>query len=250
MGLRFFSRRTQPETSPDRLAKLKSYCKLHHIPVTDYSLIHQALLHSSYAHESKPAVPDNQRLEYLGDSVLSLIVNDNLFRNYPEMSEGKMARIKATLASEATLAQAARSIELSDVILLGRGEKQTGGKTRASILADALEAVIGAVYLERGWDACYKFVSNLLGEKMRGLASQKDVRDSKTRFQEFIQRLKKPLPVYETVKSSGPDHKPVFEVAVMVGGREVGRGKGDSRKKAEHQAAENALSKMKGKQDE
>jgi ribonuclease-3 len=242
MGIRLF-RKTQ-DLPPDRKARLAVFAKKTHLPFKDLTLLHGALVHSSFAHEQKPPIPDNQRLEYLGDSVLGLIINDSLFRSYQNMDEGRMARIKASLASEQTLARAASRISLGEVLLLGRGEKQTGGKTRSSILADALEAVIGALYVDRGWQAVYTFVTELLADEIEKLSGREDVRDPKTKLQEYLQKQGKALPEYKLLGKTGPDHKSTFQISVSLSGKEIAQGTGESRKKAEHQAASNALKKF------
>lgn len=247
MGLRFLSSR-KSDLSPERTARLGKYLKKLQIPAKSLDLYHLALLHSSFAHETGQEA-DNQRLEYLGDSVLALIINDYLFRKHPGMTEGRMARIKAAVASEAALCRFARELGIGDLILLGRGEIQTGGKTRASILADALEALIGALYMDRGWNAAYRFVTELIHDEVQSLAALSDVRDPKTRLQERVQRQGRPLPEYRLIQKKGPEHKQTFEIAVFAGGREIGRGQGASKKKAEHQAALTALRHLGGKDD-
>lgn len=245
MALRFLSRSKNPDLSPERTARLSRFLKKLKVSPKHLDLYHLAFVHSSFAHESG-ATEDNQRLEYLGDSVLSLIINDHLFRTYPGMQEGRMARIKAQIASEAALSSFARGLGLTDVVLLGRGEKQTGGHSRPSIQADALEAFIGALYLDRGWNAVYRFTTDLIQSEVESLARASDVRDPKTRLQERLQRQGRPLPEYRLINQKGPAHRSVFEVAVIAGGREIGRGQGSSRKKAEHQAA---LAALKARED-
>jgi len=240
MGLRFLKPRNS-DLSPERAARLGKYLKKLSISPKHLDLYHLALVHSSYAHEAGTPDQSNQRLEYLGDSVLSLIINDYLFRKYPGMSEGRMARIKSSLASEAALSRFSRDLGLGELILLGRGEKQTGGKARASVLADGLEALIGAVYMDRGWAQASRFFTDLIAEDVQRLALASDVRDPKTRLQERLQRQGKSLPEYKILSQTGPEHRQTFAIAVFAGSKEIGRGEGSSRKKAEHQAALAAL---------
>lgn len=240
MGLRFLLPRNS-DLSPERTARLGKYLKKLSLSPKNLDLYHLALVHSSFAHEVHAPEENNQRLEYLGDSVISLIINDHLYRKYPGMSEGRMARIKSSLASEAALSRFSRDLGLGEMILLGRGEKQTGGKARASVLADGLEALVGALYMDRGWNAAYRFFVDLIQEQVRSLAQAGDVRDPKTRLQERLQRQGKSLPEYRVLAQTGPQHRQTFAVAVFAGSREIGRGEGTSRKKAEHQAALAAL---------
>ncbi|MBI3396545.1 MAG: ribonuclease III [Spirochaetia bacterium] len=210
-------------------------------------LFEEALTHRSFLNESGGAERDNQRLEYLGDSVLGLVVNDYLYSAFPHSAEGELARMKSAVVSEAALADIARVIELGDVIRMGRGADVGGGRTRPSILADAFEALIGAIYLDSGLEGARKFLLRLFPERIsRVHDSERGGMDSKSTLQEWIQKQTHVTPYYEIVSESGPDHKKEFSVKVIVNGEEIGRGSGTSRKRAEQAAAEAALDRLKG----
>lgn len=205
----------------------------------DLSLLDCALTHSSFVNESGGNVQDNERLEYLGDSVLGLIVNEYLFHKYPTYAEGELARIKSFLVSESSLAAVAVACQIGPALLLGRGEKNSGGAERPSNLANALEALIAAVYLDRGLKQARKFVLDILAEQMEKALIES--RDPKSRLQEYVQKTMRQTPSYELLQESGPDHSKEFTCGVIIDGRELARGQGSSRKSAERSAAEKAL---------
>jgi ribonuclease-3 len=185
----------------------------------------------------------NERLEFLGDAVLGLVVTDRLFALYPDHAEGDLSRMRSTLVSSETLADVAEELELGAALLLGKGEDATGGRSKRSILADALEAVIGAVHLDGGPDASRSVVLDLLAERIRQAPVEVDASDHKTNLQELAARLFGRLPRYEIVED-GPDHAKVFTAAVVFDGREYGRGQGRSKKQAEQGAAEAACAAL------
>jgi len=178
----------------------------------------------------------NERLEFLGDAVLGLIVTDHIFLTYPDLPEGELAKVRATVVSAATLAEVAAELELGDAILLGKGEDASGGREKPSILADALEAVIGAVYLDGGWSAASDLVLGLLGERIAGAAAGPGGQDYKTRLQELAARHFEELPRYD-VADEGPDHAKRFFATVFIAGASRGVGEGRSKKQAEQAAA-------------
>ncbi len=186
-----------------------------------------------------PGSPSNERLEFLGDAVLGLVVTDHVFRTYPHLPEGELAKVRATVVSAAALAEVAAELRLGEAVMLGKGEAQSGGREKPSILADALEAVIGATYLDGGWSAAADLVLGLLGSRIAEAALGPGGQDYKTRLQELAARRFDALPVYE-VAGDGPDHARHFLAGVSVGGRRRGRGEGRSKKQAEQAAARDA----------
>lgn len=203
--------------------------------------VNEALTHSSYANEKKKQhLKHNERLEFLGDSVLSIAVSTAIFENYPSLPEGDLTRIRAAVVCEPALAQAARHIRLGEFLHMGKGEEQSGGRTRDSILADAFEAMIAAIYLDSDLEAVSKWILNLLGGMIEDAISGKVFRDYKTALQEIAQQKGHLTPEYEVVGESGPDHAKVFRVTVTLG-RRTFRGSGRSKKEAEQDAAQKAL---------
>ncbi len=209
------------------------------------AILNEALTHKSYVNERRDQdYKHNERLEFLGDAVLSLIISDYLAKQYPALSEGALSKLKATLVSEATLATVARRLDLGSRLKLGRGEERSKGREKASLLADALEAVIAAVYLDGGFEVSRDCTIAMLSEELRQiecLHTKPGGEDSKTRLQEWCQRRYDSLPQYVTVRESGPDHEKVFEIEVHVNNHILGRGAGRSKKEAEQAAARQAL---------
>ena len=195
-------------------------------------------MHRSFAYENG-GLPTNERLEFLGDSVLGLIVTDTLFRGHPDLPEGQLAKLRAAVVNMRALAGVARQLDLGAYIRLGRGEEGTGGRDKASILADTLEAVIGAVYLDLGLKAADALVHRLFDALITRSASLGAGLDWKTSLQELTATEELGVPEYH-VEESGPDHQKSFRAVVSVGGAEYGRGEGRSKKEAEQQAAEAA----------
>jgi len=208
----------------------------------DISLISTALTHSSFANEAKAKVPFNERLEFLGDSVLGLTISDYLYRTYPELPEGVLTKLRAGVVSEVSLAQIARALDLGKFIRLGKGEENTGGSDRTSILADAMESVIGAMYLDDGLDTAKAFVLRLLIPSINILAAGKGHKDYKTDLQELLQSKSALDITYQIIDEIGPDHDKVFTAQVSHGNTAIGQGQGKSKKEAEQQAAQDALS--------
>lgn len=195
----------------------------------------QSLAHRSWCAEN-PGTGSNERLEFLGDSVLGLVVTQFLFRTYPDLPEGELAKVRASVVNSAALADVALELHFGDALLLGKGEDSSGGREKPSILADATEAVIGAVYIDQGWDAAADLVMRLLGERIAEAAVGPGGQDYKTRLQELCARRFDNLPVY-TVRDAGPDHAKTFDAVVHVARRPRGRGHGRSKKQAEQAAA-------------
>jgi ribonuclease III len=204
------------------------------------ALLERALTHRSFAYENG-GLPTNERLEFLGDAVLGLVVTDALFREYPDLPEGHLAKLRAAVVNMRALADVARGLHLGDYVRLGRGEEGTGGRDKASILADTLEAVIGAVYIERGLDAADVLVHRLFDPVIARSARLGAGLDWKTSLQELTAASVLGVPEYH-VDESGPDHQKSFQALVRVGGRVYGSGTGRSKKEAEQHAAEAAWS--------
>lgn len=203
------------------------------------SLLENALTHSSYANERRGSLSSNERLEFLGDSILGFVVADFLYRNMPDRPEGDLTRVRADLVCERNLARAAAGIRLGTYLLLGHGEEQGGGRTRDSIVADAMESVLAAAYLDGGFEAAKGIIERLI---LRELPQGRPGNfDSKTMLQELVQRQKDQLLHYTLVGETGPDHDKCFRVQVELNGTVVGTGEGKSKKKAEQAAAEQAL---------
>ena len=210
----------------------------------DKNLLVRALTHRSFVNEYGPETKDNERLEYLGDSVLGLVVNEYLFKHFGDYPEGSLAKIKSAVVSEATLSKVACDLELGQYIFMGRGEEQNGGRERPSILANTLEAVIGALYLDLGLKACSGFILSLFKDDIERIDGLTYLRDPKTTLQEYVQKKYKERPVYEVVAEKGPDHDKIFQVNLLIDGRLVTSGEGSSKRKAEMNAAKEALKRI------
>jgi ribonuclease-3 len=208
----------------------------------DESLLLRALTHRSYAYENG-GLPNNERLEFLGDSVLGLVVTDSLYASHPDLAEGQLAKLRAAVVNMRALAQVARTIRLGDYIFLGRGEESTGGRDKASILADTTEAVIAAVYLSGGLPAATTLVHHLLDPLMESSASLGAGLDWKTSLQELAASGSLGVPQYH-VTEKGPDHQKSFHAESRVGSELLGSGTGSSKKEAEQMAAEVAWTEL------
>jgi ribonuclease-3 len=209
----------------------------------DESLLEHALTHSSFAHERKQPARCNERLEFLGDSVLSVVVADYLYHHYPELPEGELTRIRAASVCEKALFGFAKSINLGDSLLLSRGEQNTGGRNRPSILADAFEALIAAIYLDGGMEPAKAFILKYVVPTLDN-HRKAAFKDYKTLLQEVIQQNPEDRLTYLLVEESGPDHDKVFHYEVHINSNPVGSGSGRSKKEAEQAAAKEALRLM------
>ncbi|HEX2039975.1 MAG TPA: ribonuclease III [Acidimicrobiales bacterium] len=201
----------------------------------DPTLLARAMAHRSWCAETAGEDP-NERLEFLGDAVLGLVVTDHIFRTYPDLPEGELAKVRASVVNSASLAELALELGLGEALLLGKGEDQSGGREKPSILADAMEAVIGAVYIDGGWGPAADLVMRLLGERIAEAAAGPGGQDYKTRLQELGARRFDELPRYE-VADEGPDHAKRFYATVHLGDEPRGTGEGRSKKQAEQAAA-------------
>ena len=211
-------------------------------PVLDAELLERSLTHRSYAYENG-GLPTNERLEFLGDSVLGVVVTDTLFRAHPDLSEGRLAKLRAAVVNARALAEVARTIGLGQHIMLGRGEETTGGRDKASILSDTVEAVIGAVYLSGGFEAANDVVHLLFDPLMENAARLGAGLDWKTSLQELSAGHSLGVPEY-VIEDDGPDHMKTFTAQVRVGEQLYGNGLGRSKKEAEQAAAETAYSEI------
>jgi ribonuclease III len=211
----------------------------------DKQLIEEALRHSSWVNEHFQAdLRDNERLEFLGDAVLNLIIGQLLMQRYPQMREGDLSRTRAKLVSEPQLAELARQLNLGHFLMLGKGEAQTDGRNKSSLLADAFEATLAALYLDGGFRRALAFIGQLYEPLLDHVPSRSQNPDFKSRLQEAVQLRHHEVPQYEVVGESGPDHEKTFRVAVSVCGLRA-EGQGRSKKKAEQDAACKGLEKLK-----
>ena len=215
----------------------------------DRDLLEQALTHRSRAHEdAAEVVADNESLEFLGDAVLGLVIADRLYREFPEYDEGLKSKAKSLLVSAASLAKLGEALGLGEHLLLGRGEEKSGGRRKPSLLADAFEAVVAAIYLDGGLAAADDFIERHFRQALAELRAGQEVTglvsDHKSAFQEWLQARGRPLPDYDVAATHGPDHQKVFVVDVRVGDEPVARAQGRSKKEAEQAAAAEALQRL------
>jgi len=209
------------------------------------SLLEMAFVHPSYLNENPGfAGSSNERLEFLGDAILNFIVAEKLYEEFPELSEGNLTEIRASLVCRDTLAEIAFSLKLGDWLLLGQGEEANGGRTRPSNLANAMEALIGALYLEQDLARARRFIFRQLKPRLDKIKAGKRTPNYKALVQELVQGQKRPTPVYRLVETAGPDHSKQFTVEILVEGEVVGNGTAKSKKAAENQAARAAWEKL------
>lgn len=202
-------------------------------------------MHSSYCNENPDfACPSNERLEFLGDAVLNFVVTEKLYKEFPELSEGELTEIRASLVCRDTLAELAASLELGDWLLLGRGEELSGGRAKPGNLANAMEALMGAFYLDQGLVKVRRFILRQLGPELEKIRTGKTMPNYKALVQELIQGQKRPTPVYRLAEAIGPDHRKEFTAEILVDGEVLGRGMGGSKKNAQIQAARVAWEKL------
>ena len=220
----------------------REYARRLALPIDDMLLLSRALTHRSYLNEHPEALEDNERLEFLGDSILGFVIAEALFDKFSDASEGVLSRLRANLVNQSSLADLARLHQFGDFLLLGSGELKSGGFRRESILSDALEAVIGALYLDQGIDVCKQWVKGLFQEKLQSLSLDNWQKDPKTQLQELMQSKKLDLPEYTLITMSGLQHEQVFKVKCTIPLlKDACIGTGVSRKRAEQAAAEKML---------
>ena len=227
------------------MADLATLQQILGVSFNDLSLLEQALVHSSYTNENPSFAPaSNERLEFLGDAVLGLIVAEKLYQDFPQLDEGEMTRLRAALVCQDTLARVARAIKLGDYLYLGKGEKASGGQRKPANLARALEAVIAAIFLDQGLFTTRDATLRLFNKELQKMASQGVEVDYKSQLQEFLQAREQQVPVYRVVEATGPDHEKKFTVEVRLGDTVLGRGTGKIKKTAETEAARSALKRL------
>jgi ribonuclease-3 len=214
------------------------------IKFRDTMLLKQAFVHRSYLNEDKSVKSSNERLEFLGDSVLSFLTSHFLYDNYPEYPEGILTNIRSSLVKTQTLASIARKLKLGEMLFLSHGEEESGGRNNQSLLADAFEAVLGAIFLDQGIENAKIFLRTHLFPLASDLVENKAYIDFKSYLQEVIQESTKISPVYRVTNSEGPDHDKIFYMEVTSNGTVLGSGSGKSKQAAEQEAARNALEKM------
>lgn len=214
------------------------------IDFNDWLLLNRALTHRSYLNEHPEALEDNERLEFLGDAVLDFVVGSWLYNRFPEMAEGDLTRMRSALVYTDQLANFARKIELGKAMKLGRGEVNAGGSARSPLLCDTFEALIGAIYLDRGISVVLNFISSFLDEAVDDILLNHKIEDPKSQLQEWVQSQGYPPPSYVVRNTSGPDHGKLFEVDVLVRDRVLGTGIGTSKQLATKVAARNALEQL------
>ena len=213
----------------------------------EYQFADTALLDQALTHRSLSRTCNNERLEFLGDSVLSLVISEFLYNRFADINEGKLSRLRASLVKQQSLADLARGVSLGDYIKLGSGELKSGGFRRDSILSDVLEAIIGAIYLDSGFDQARQSVLHLYRDRLSKISDKasQSLKDAKTQLQELLQSRQIPLPEYKVVQTIGKEHDQLFTVKCRVQGLNMeAPGKGGSRKKAEQQAAANLLKRL------
>lgn len=226
---------------PQRRDELKAVAKRLGIVFNNLELLDRALTHASATAEPEGPSYDYETLEFLGDAALGLAMAHQLFTYSPDRTPGEYTRMRAGLVSRRTLSRVAGELDIAPAIRLGRGEELSGGRERGALLADCLEALIGALYLDQGWPATYTFVARVFADEFRREHEAEKVWDFKSRLQNYCQARKLPLPVFNVVSSEGPDHRKEFEVQVLLRGESAGRGRGTSKKEAEQRAARAAL---------
>jgi ribonuclease-3 len=226
-----------PDVTSERKRELLLFEKSTGIRFRRLELLNLAFSHRSFAHESSQDIGNNERLEFLGDSVLGLIVSEYLFSNLPDRTEGDLAKIKSFVVSEDSLASVARTLKLDNFVLIGKGEEFSGGRSKKAILADCLEAVIGAYFLDSGFKDCKKFVLKFMIPEINTVLENKHRKDFKTLLQEHVQKIYKTYPRYGLVQKTGPDHDKTFWMEVKIRDKSYGPGEGKNKKEAEQNAA-------------
>ena len=203
----------------------------------DKGLLETAITHRSFLNENRKISEHNERLEFLGDAVLELIVSDFLFKKYPDRAEGELTSFRSALVRTDSLAQTAKELNIGEYIRLSRGEQESGGREKDYLLANAFEAILGSIYIDQGYESCKVFVETFLLPKISEIVEFRLDIDSKTRIQELAQSVYKSTPTYEVTKEEGPDHDKTFTVVVKIDNNVIGEGTGSSKQRAEEQAA-------------
>ncbi len=227
---------TEPHAIPESLKKLE---KIIGVTFIDSDHLLTAITHRSYLNEHREARQQhNERYEFLGDAVLELVVTDFLFNKYPEKPEGDLTAIRAALVNTVSLSEVASNMNINEFLLLSKGEERDTGRARQYILANTFESIIGAIYLDQGYDSAKEFIAGHLFDKTDAIISKRLWQDAKSKFQELAQERTSITPRYETVSQTGPDHDRIFVVGVFLGTDKIAEGKGRSKQEAEQSAAE------------
>jgi len=225
--------------TPTQLARLQERIG---VQFQDTNFLLSAVTHRSFLNENRDAPQaHNERLEFLGDAVLELVVTDYLFKAYPEKAEGELTAIRAALVNTNTLSETATALEINEFLLLSKGESKDIGRARQYILANSFEAIVGAIYLDRGYEAARDFIAAQLFPRTEEIVEKRLWQDPKSRFQEKAQEMTGITPAYQTLKEQGPDHDRTFTVGVFLGDQVIAQGEGRAKQEAEQKAAENAL---------
>jgi ribonuclease III len=211
---------------------------------TNKKLFHLAFVHRSYLNESREERESNERLEFLGDSILSFVVSDHLYKAYPDFDEGMLTNLRSLVVNTKSLAMLAKKLDFGSQLMLSRGEEDSGGRQNESILANTFEAVIGALFLDQGIDAVKTFLYAVLIPEIEKYVQKKVFKDPKSLLQEYVQARKQNSPLYKVLHEEGPAHAKQFTIGVFVGDTQIGEGKGKSKQEAEEEAAEQALEKL------
>ncbi|MDC7231798.1 MAG: ribonuclease III [Spirochaetales bacterium] len=227
-----------------RRKELQSFERKAGLRFRRHDLLNLAFCHRSYTNEHQDQNDNNEKLEFLGDSILGLVVSDYLFNNLPDKAEGDLARIKSFVVSEESLSELALPLDVDKYLLIGKGEENSGGRHKKAILADAMEAIFGAYYLDTGFRETARFILTLMIPQINKVLENKHKRDFKTLLQEYCQKNFKSYPKYSVVKNSGPDHNKTFWVEVTVNDASYGPGEGKNKKEAEQKAAEQAFLRL------
>ena len=225
-----------PVLEPGRKKVLASFSKTAGIRFKSLELLNLSFMHRSISNELNLKI-NNERLEFLGDAVLGAVAATLLYEKFADKNEGELAKIKSVVVSEDVLSAVARQLQIDTLLILGKGEENSGGRTKKTILADALEALIGALYLDSGFEAAFCFISRFLGEEINRVMEDRHHKDYKSILQEYSQHSYRSYPAYHLVKRSGPDHARLFWVEVTVNGQNYGPGAGRNKKSAEQEAA-------------
>ena len=231
-------------SDPEREEELRVLADRLGVQANNLELLDRALTHSSTSGDRQGPVRDYESLEFLGDAVLELAVSHRLFETSPERTPGEYTRMRARLVNRRSVARVARALDIAPAIRLGRGEERTGGRQRTALLADCLEALLGAIYLDRGWDAARAFAERIFEPEFERARALDDVWDFKSRLQHYCQAEHIALPRFDVVRSEGPDHLKEFEIEVIVQDEPAGRGTGSTKKEAELDAARAALKRV------
>lgn len=227
------------------MTELDSLQEILGVPFKDTALLQQALVHRSYLNEANGfSIPSNERLEFLGDAFLGLVVAEKLYTDFPDLQEGGLTKLRSALVRTDTLARVAASLHLGDHLLMGKGEEETGGRHKRRNLACTFEAIVGAVLTDQGLEKAKEFVLRVLVIEFGSTIEEKLEKDPKSKLQEALQASQRPAPTYRPVDSIGPDHEKVFTVEVIAEGVLLGQGMGKSKQRAEQAAAKEALKKL------